>query len=152
MKNILRKIKWAYQRAKRGYSDYDSWDIDNWFFTIAPEILNTYLKDLHSWPGEGKYKNINSEEDWIKEITKLRDLFYECNIETCSETNPYDSKIDGLLDRYDKLSVIDNNLSEEDKDLWNNYCKRSLEIDDYIFKNKTKALKLFAKYIHDLWD
>lgn len=41
MKNygLFSKIKYAFQRMKKGYCDEDVWDIDDWFLNIMPNML-----------------------------------------------------------------------------------------------------------------
>ena len=40
VKELKNKIKWALQRVKRGYSDYDVYDVDMWFLNIMPRMLD----------------------------------------------------------------------------------------------------------------
>ena len=48
---FFRSLKWAYQRATRGYADCDVWDIDIWFLSIIPNML----RDLESLGGGYPY-------------------------------------------------------------------------------------------------
>lgn len=141
------RLKWRIQRFKRGYSDSDCWDIDTWFYNIMPSILTTYLNTIHGWPGEGIFENINSFEDWKNEIRNLRNLFLECNYDTCSQVNQYED-----FPFEFNYKDFKNLIPEDQKDEWEAYCNRLVEIDDYVTQNKYKAMLLFMKYIRYLWD
>lgn len=140
-------LKWKIQRFKRGYSDYDVWDIDTWFYNIMPKILQTYLENVHGWPGEGVFENIHSFEDWKNEIQNLRNLFLECNYDTCSQVNQYKDYPFEF-----NFKDFQNIVPDNQKDEWKAYCNRLVEIDDYVTQNKCKAMLLFMKYIRYLWD
>lgn len=144
MNKLSDKIKAAVQRAKRGYSDKDCQDFECWFFTIIPKMLDTYLSIPHAYPPIGKFKGIKSDDDWDDEIANLKKLFLESYSNTCSEVNEYEEQVANF--------IFENRiLTENEKDIWDAYCKRSEEIDEYLTNNKKTALRLFTKYIHDLW-
>lgn len=44
------KIKWAFQRMKRGYSDADVYAIDDWFCRVVPPMLEQLGREAHGYP------------------------------------------------------------------------------------------------------
>ena len=47
---FFRSLKWAYQRATRGYADCDVWSIDIWFLSIIPNMLRDLEGFGNSYP------------------------------------------------------------------------------------------------------
>lgn len=62
------KIKWFFQRGIKGYCDRDLWDIDIWFTTIFPKMLDEFDKTRHGYPCalsiEDEIKFRNDDEIW----------------------------------------------------------------------------------------
>jgi len=54
IKRTIRRIKWFVQRGKRGYADYDVWDL----WTYLSKVISKSLRDLADAPG---YKCICGE-------------------------------------------------------------------------------------------
>lgn len=48
----LSDIKCAWQRANKGYSFRDVWDLDNWFLRIMPEMLDDFVKEHTAHPND----------------------------------------------------------------------------------------------------
>jgi hypothetical protein len=46
----FRRVKWAYQRATRGWSDSDCWDLGNTFSKRIAQALRRYQKNLSGHP------------------------------------------------------------------------------------------------------
>ena len=117
------RIKYAYQRAKRGYSDLDWFDIDLWFIHTMPRLLRELLNHFNTFP-EG-YGDVESVEDWKK---ILREMI------TCLEN----------MDE-DKVAI---ELEQTEPDCIKAY-EQTLEI---VESNKNKFFELFSKYFWCLWD
>ena len=49
---MFRKIKWAYQRVTRGWSDEDSWNINSHIARILPPMLRSIAKNHAGCPVE----------------------------------------------------------------------------------------------------
>jgi hypothetical protein len=47
---FFRSLKWAYQRATRGYADCDVWNIDMWFLSVMPDMLKQLESCGNSYP------------------------------------------------------------------------------------------------------
>lgn len=50
IKNILRDIKYAWQRANRGYADCDIYSLDAWLTDVIPRALRDFNKLDNSHP------------------------------------------------------------------------------------------------------
>lgn len=48
----IRPIQLFIQRGRRGWTVEDTWDIDGWFVTVMPAMLDHLRKHSHGWPGE----------------------------------------------------------------------------------------------------
>jgi len=74
MKNILRELKWAYQRVFKGYDDRVFWDLDVYFLRIIPalkiwckeELKGTATIELNPSRHEVFTETIRLIEDWEK--------------------------------------------------------------------------------------
>ena len=64
IKEYRQNLRYRRQRAKRGWSEKDTWDIDHWFLDVVPQMLE-YLKDHHTgFPRDlqKEYVNTHSSE------------------------------------------------------------------------------------------
>lgn len=61
----LRKIKYAYQRATRGYSDEDWWDIGGFLSKIVPKMVRKLKED-----GIGHPMTL-TEKQWASILEKI---------------------------------------------------------------------------------
>ena len=130
--------KWKKQRAERGFSDYDIFEINTWFLNIMPEMIAELREKNLGYPmfmrkkymdehflEEDTISDVQKEDmdevcysEWTNILSKMEHTFLEANPETCS---------------YKEL---------EDKDE-KAYYKRLEE-------NKKSALEMFVKYFDDL--
>lgn len=68
---FFRSLKWAYQRATRGYADCDVWDIDLWFLSIIPSML----RDLESYGNS--YPTGKTPTEWRATLREMARCFEE---------------------------------------------------------------------------
>ena len=47
---FFRKIKWAWQRVRRGYSDFDVSELQSWFAGVLPEMLAAFRENAVGFP------------------------------------------------------------------------------------------------------
>jgi hypothetical protein len=72
-----RKIKWAFQRAIRGYSNKDVWSIDCFLCDIMPKMLRQLAKNLNGCP-TNLYDKKNEDDEchkWVKILEKMAEGF-----------------------------------------------------------------------------
>lgn len=67
IKGVFKDLKWAWQRATKGYSDYDRYDIDFWFLKTIVPMLREFNEKTYSHP-----YNMTPEEwhDIIEEMAQ----------------------------------------------------------------------------------
>lgn len=69
-KKPFRSIKFAFQRMKKGYCDYDTWDIDSYLDKILPGMLRQMARETISAPvrvEDGKIHQLTDDE-WKSEL------------------------------------------------------------------------------------
>lgn len=52
IEEFFKGIKWKFQRARRGYSDYDLYSVKHWFWRVFPNMIRDFSKGLQSYPNE----------------------------------------------------------------------------------------------------
>lgn len=75
VENFFRGIKYRRQRARRGYSDRDLWDINYYLAEIIPPMMR-HLKEN----GSGTPTRLKSREEWeeiLEDIAKGFDKYIE---------------------------------------------------------------------------
>ena len=85
--NIPKRIKFFYQRGKRGYSDQDVWNMDWWFFSVVIPMLKQLRDTKQGYPSEFK-----TPEEWDRELDTMIHYFTEATEEGCSEKNEYEEQ------------------------------------------------------------
>jgi hypothetical protein len=170
IKEIPGDIKHIYQRATKGYSYRDAWDVDIWFMRIIPKILTDLKHDLRGCPSiftnDENGKEFQSVEDGVKDWKNILDrmifCFQEMNEDTCSMKNEYEDEYDKQARPFGKELTTEEigedgqkrwrlNLAEVEPELERKYFERLREIGDYREKMKNEGLELFGKYFHYLW-
>ena len=114
--------KYGRQRVKRGYSDRDVWDIDLWFLSVMPKMLQQLKETRHGSPAELGESYVNDDGGMVND---------KCHEEW-----------DKILDRMIFL------LGEMNEDI----SEISREKVSYREKCKNEFFELFSKYFWYLWD
>lgn len=73
---FFRQFKWAYQRATRGFSDYDTWSMDSWLLDILYNSLKYYAEHSYGYP-----VNFESPEAWKECVEEVAQKLYQANEE-----------------------------------------------------------------------
>ena len=151
MRNILRKIRLKFQKAKKGYCDEDLYSIYDWFMDIFPKMLNEFIECTCGYP-------IN-EDELKEEVSKMPKMWVE-------RQRPFLNKI---LKKYDEEFDLNDGMCcwllillrmkhcFELCDEWNNvyepYWKNQQyeEKDKRLNEYKKEAFYLFEKYFYALW-
>ena len=138
----IRFLKWRYQRAMRGYSDCDVWNMDSYLYKILPNMLNQLADTTSGYPGRyskeyGEYypalEKLLTDKDkvegeelgytyWKKELKDLAELIKKSN----PDDEAYDSedrkKWDDIMAFYEELKERRKkafiHLAEIFPDLW----------------------------------
>ena len=143
--NMPKRIKFFYQRGKRGYSDQDVWSMDWWFFSVVIPMLKQLRDTKQGYPSKFK-----TPEEWDRELDTMIHYFIEATEEGCSEKNEYEEQYNKRWwDSFDKKGMA---YVIDDSELRDKYLQRSYEIDEYREDMKNKGFEMFSKYFWDLWD
>ena len=159
-----RKITYFFQRGKKGYCDYDLWDLYEWFTSIFPKMLEDFLKNSNGYPVNGYPPKGENEKFWYKEqqrkweyeVKKLIWNLREANDGTCSQKNEIEYDVDFDFEKENdnqiwyKLNL--NFPTEEDAEKCQQHIEREKEITNYKKESFEKALIQFNKIARNLWD
>ena len=137
----FRNIKFAWQRATKGYCDYDCWSIDHYLLDLLPELFDNFRRNLHGHPASF------TEEEWdnflLKEIIEpLRNAQEEQEV----EINEFETEV---YNHFNDKSFTDMNCPQE---LWDKYMKREKEIDDWRDKQMRRAFTSIIMNFWSFWD
>ena len=141
IKSFIYKIKWFIQRGKRGYSDYDIFDISDWFTQVIVPMLKQLKETKCGYPCD------MTEEEWNSQLDKMIKCFMEISEDGCSMKNEYENKV---LESFD-IKDTNKDKTEECKELREKWLSREKEINNYKEKMKIEAFNLFSKYFWNLW-
>lgn len=153
IEDFKNKIKWTIQRARRGYSDDDVWNIDSWFLEIMPKMLKQFRDTSQSAPFLPKTTDETRHEEWKNIIGRMIFLLQEMNEDTCSFENVY-------KEAYFKAVEEANSFTTEGWKAWkakyaklsNDYYRQEALKDIYIRLKKEEFFDMFCRYFYDLWD
>lgn len=125
IKELFWQIRYAWQRAWRGYDNADVFNLDVEFTKRMLPILKNFKQDnIGCW-----YDKINNR--WM----------------TLEETNSIVQKMIDLLEHCDENEWLDMNLNLiEDKDY-----ELIKEIELKAYKNRKEFLKIFSEWFDCLW-
>ncbi len=155
---LFRWLKHAKQRIQKGYSYRDVWNIDYWFLTVVPQMLEEFANEKYlGIPGflvlkaEEEYPEMTSDErdEWAINEWRLicRQIAHHLKeaFDTKEEINEYEEE-------YFKHWSLEN-INEEDPnpELTEKYRKRVLEIAEYQQKELEKGMKMFTENLGNLW-
>jgi hypothetical protein len=177
IREFPRTLKHWRQRAKRGYSYQDLWNIDYWFMETMPRMLQDFKKNLHGCPSEfttredgTEYQNVDQGmKDWEAVIDRMIFCFTEMHEDTCSMKNEFNDEYHKQLSKPNEGKKVKDwfepyGTDKEGKPLYRwihgevepelkkNFWKKDKEIRDYRNKMKDEGFDLMKKYFWNLWD
>ena len=124
--DFFRSIKWAWQRATKGYCDLDMYGAGDWFLNTLPDMLESVKNNRVGFPSvlleEGMaHYGLKSMDEYNAASVELRDkvddygnekwgeilsemifLLREANEGTCSWVNSYDAEYDRVSEEFRK--------------------------------------------------
>lgn len=150
-RDLKYKLKYKFQRAKKGYCDKDLFSIDAWFTEIFPKMLAEFFECTNGSPS-------NSEE-LIKEISKMPKMWVE---EQRAILNKKLKEYDGEFNLKDGfccwlIIILRIKYCFEMCDEWNKAYekywdkKKYDDIDKMVEKHKKEGFYLLEKYFFSLW-
>ena len=128
---IPKRIKWFFQRAKRGYADCDLWEFGAYISGVIKDALEDFRKKTTGNPSNITYKK------WL-EI--LDNMIYSFDI--------------AYKTMYDEVLMPPLKDLKKHPKKWKKYAKdlNAKLLTEKEIKKYDKGMRLFIKYIFDLWD
>ncbi len=156
LRQLLKDIRFSWQRVWRGYCDFDRYSIYDWFLAIMPGMLSEYKEKRHGSPYMGEGDN---EADWNAVLDRMIYLLWEADERTCSQTNRYEAEFEKALEDFDRRpnKPKDNIVhfpdeAPEYKEISRLYMEEEKRIYEYRESCKNELFQLFSKWFYDLWD
>ncbi len=166
---FIDKRRWCIQRAKRGFSDYDLYEIDSWFLTIIPEMIDELIKRRRGYPifiedeylkEKGLEINKLTEEKklmmsrecskrWENILIDIKRTFLDTRKETCSYKNKYKKEYNKAFREYlDEYGLFGDKIKN------NSFIKNSsdgssivtLDNNPYCFDKMNKYKNIYVLY------
>lgn len=165
-------IKHAYQRITKGYSYRDLWNIDYWFLTVVPKMLQEFSEIKYIGIPcslvakiEAEHPEMTSDErdelavnTWRYTCRQMAYLLSE-GLEPKDQVNEYENEYWGWDDikkerKYGFTKDEDGEFTfttNQDPEIAEKYHKRSMEIEKYREEQLQKGLKMFSENLETLW-
>ena len=123
IKQFFRNIKYAWQRATRGFCDQDWWNLDIYYTTL-------FVKSLRHLATHNMGHPYDMDEDkWNAWLRETADEFYKSLEETNSFENPYAEEAEALFDKWtwdptdDGMYRLNQHYTDDENELNNAYLE-----------------------------
>ena len=94
IKQFFKNCKYAWQRATKGYSDWDRWDLDVFYTELMIQSLKEFVDKAHGAPDPYFDHENDSIEPWKKYVYEIADHLDHSREESDYFTNKYDKIIE----------------------------------------------------------
>lgn len=149
-------MRFARQRARKGYAAIDWWNMDNWFLEIIPNMLDELADRRCGYPGNEEF---DTPEKWSTYLHNLANDLRMCTEDACDKLNEY---YKDFLDSFDtrRFSEEDENgnlrvkfqNTPEGEEIAKKYFDRCKEIRDEQETILEEAMLRLAHVLPMLWD
>lgn len=156
IKQFFVNIKYAFQRATKGYCSYDIWDLDAFHTQWMIDAVSEFRKSNQGYPASLTEESWNAILDEIVlHFTNFRDVeevhpnIYEEDFSRMMDTrreNGFDEKTGCYYTR-----TRDEDFTEEDKKLKQLYFDAVKEQQKWARSELEQGMKLFTKWYQDIW-
>ena len=134
IKLFFKRIKWAVQRIKRGYSDMDIWNLSTFYPQLLINSLTTYRNETRCYTLKCK-----NQEEWLKVVDSIIAKIQQYNEPINIEDNPY---------KDDYYNCIAGCIEDCPLD---NFFEYQRKISGKKQESLKEALSLVAEHMPDLW-
>ena len=151
-RRLLNQLKWSKQRITRGFSDYDVYDLDEFYLELFKQSIEHFRVTSHSYP------NDMTEEQWG---TYLKEIVNHCRLSSIGEyeneyTKEYLEKCPVVFENEEETKEgwrkTKLKKSPEHKELEDAWFKRHEEIEAEAKHHKKRALEMITERFDNLWD
>lgn len=142
--HFFRTIKWAWQRATKGYCDWDRWDLDYFYKKLFTNSLKEFANKTQSAPDDYFDERNDSLEPWKEHVNKMAQCF-ELSIEE-SWTNPYEEAYMKILKNPDLEKTKTGQMTR------NKYWEYERKLYQVMEDKFQEGIKMLEKDHKDLWD
>lgn len=146
IKVFFRGIKFMFQRATKGYCDYDLYELDTFYRKLFISSLTEFASKTDSCPDTLIYS------EWIEILNRIITLLKESdytNSENC--INKYQDDLDKLLENVNIKDFLDGNLSEENLKIKKEFFDEEINLSNIRNEKQKEALSLLSEYFNELW-
>ena len=142
IKHFFKTVKWAWQRAVRGYSDPDTWELGDHFLSTLINALSQFKDETNGYPCDMSF------EEWQNILTKIILLLKQSHgDEPLEEKN----ELAEWYAEYLKNVDLSAEPSEESWSKRKQYYEREAELHKIKEQKRKEAFALLAEYFDHLW-
>ena len=155
VRDFFRRLRWARQRAVRGYADTDVWDMDEWFLRVLPPMLRD-LADSDGYPGDPPFDTESKWTRWLNRMADDIESLQEDWGETRNEYEPEHRKLveekrQVIRDEHGFKSVSYAELTDEERALQSMWMTRIEELNKEKLAFTKKIFAELAEHFYNLW-
>ena len=149
---FFKSIVFGFQRAFRGYSDWDTWNLDKFYINLFIGSLRHFAKYVNGWP-DNLYETF---EDYVKDINRVADDL-EYYIKDNSEDNEYWEEYSEILMstmRTEKCVAgrrVFWDMNNEQKEIKEKYFNRMFEIEEEKEILLNDCMLWLSEHMRNLW-
>jgi hypothetical protein len=148
VREFFRSLRYAWQRATRGWSDVDCWDIDSWLCHTMPGML-AYLAEHHcAYPGT---MTADTPVKWSDILNEMARAAWACDESNNAYTNPYYEPWMAMLSEH-RVQSPRKEMSEDEAQLHRNYLDTEHVIAALREGDKDHFCDLLKTHFFSLWD
>ena len=177
MYNAGLKIKWAWQRATRGYAECDTWDIYSWFLGVMPDMLEDMADTLNGYP----VVNFSAPDDptdicidddgidkWRAILREMAQHLRDADETVSSRTNRYEAEYEKALEEFQaRYGTFGEQMEKTDgqngnikmhfpsecpqwKDIAQKYLEEEKNLAEFRDESMKKGMKMFTQWFWHL--
>ena len=151
IRQFFRNIGFAWQRATKGYSDYDLYELDYFYHDLIIASLEQFRKNTHSFPVG------LTPDEWDQILKQIVDTLREGLPE--SHTNEWQDQFDSYWrahtireEQPDGSIKVDCEDTPEMLDLKEKWLNEEQRIHEFENEKLKEGIELLLQHWHDLWD
>jgi len=164
IKQFFRNIKYAWQRATKGYCDQDVWNLDNYLICLTRDSINHLAHNSWGYPGDDtpEGKTFENWKNYLEKISLLLDRsidrefeddkYYKNKYREAYEEYLSDPKHFQTKELPDGRYLLLDNDTPEDIELRKNYHREENKIYQKRLRDRNRAFKMLYKRWDNLWD